>query len=219
VQLSPLLYRVAELCDGRRDLREMAQEVSRSCGRGVSADNVRFLIEKKLAPLGIASLDEADTASVAVDRPNLLLALRFRIKLMPERAVNAIARILHPLFSPVVVRAVLGSLVALDVWLFFEHGIGGGIRQSLYDPSLMLMVLGLLLVSAVFHECGHATGCSYGGARPGGHRRGALSRVARLLRRGHQLVPPRKAGQTQSRSGRRLLSASSSRWGSPALTS
>ena len=167
VQLSPLLYRVAELCDGHRDLKEVANEVSQSCGRCVSADNVRFLIEKKLAPLGIASLDEADTASVAVDRPNLLLALRFRIRLLPEQAVNAIARILHPLFSPVVVLAVLGSLVALDVWLFFEHGIGGGIRQLLYDPSLMLMVLGLLLVSAIFHECGHATGCSYGDARPG----------------------------------------------------
>jgi putative peptide zinc metalloprotease protein len=167
VQLSPLLYRVAELCDGRRNLGEIAREVGRSCGRGVSADNVRFLIEKKLSPLGIASLDEADTASVAIDRPNLLLALRFRIRLLPERAVNAIARILHPLFSPVVVLAMLGSLVALDVWLFFEHGIGSGMRQLLYDPSLMLMVLGLLLVSAIFHECGHATGCSYGGARPG----------------------------------------------------
>jgi len=167
VQLSPLLYRVAELCDGRSDLREIAHDVSRSCGRSVSADNVRFLIEKKLAPLGIASLDEADTASVAVARPNLLLALRFRIRLLPERAVNGIARVLHPLFSPVVVLAVLGSLVALDVWLFFMHGIGSGIRQLLYDPSLMLMVLGLLLVSAIFHECGHATGCSYGGARPG----------------------------------------------------
>ena len=28
-------------------------------------------------------------------------------------------------------------------------------------------MLGLSLVSAVFHECGHATGCRYGGARPG----------------------------------------------------
>lgn len=167
VQLSLLLYQVAELCDGRRDLKEISREVGRTSGRGVSADNVRFLIEKKLAPLGIASLDDADTASVAVARPNLLLALRFRIRLLPERVVNGIARVLHPLFSRVAVPAVLGALVALDVWLFFVHGIGGGIRQLLYDPSLMLTVLGLLLVSAVFHEFGHATACRYGGARPG----------------------------------------------------
>jgi putative peptide zinc metalloprotease protein len=100
-------------------------------------------------------------------RPNLLLALRFRIRLLPERVVNGITKVLHPLFSPVGILAMLGSLVALDVWLFFMHGIGSGIRQLLYDPSLMLMVLGLLLVSAIFHECGHATACSYGGARPG----------------------------------------------------
>ena len=31
----------------------------------------------------------------------------------------------------------------------------------------LLVVLGLSLVSAVFHECGHAAGCRYGGARPG----------------------------------------------------
>jgi putative peptide zinc metalloprotease protein len=31
----------------------------------------------------------------------------------------------------------------------------------------LLIVLGLSLVSAVFHECGHAAGCRYGGARPG----------------------------------------------------
>jgi putative peptide zinc metalloprotease protein len=37
----------------------------------------------------------------------------------------------------------------------------------LRDPVDLLMVLGLSVVSAVFHECGHATGCRYGGARPG----------------------------------------------------
>jgi len=37
----------------------------------------------------------------------------------------------------------------------------------LRDPVDLLIVLGLTLVSAVFHECGHAVGCRYGGARPG----------------------------------------------------
>jgi hypothetical protein len=35
------------------------------------------------------------------------------------------------------------------------------------DPADLLIVLGLSVVSAAFHECGHATGCRYGGARPG----------------------------------------------------
>lgn len=168
VQISPLLYQVAEFCDGRRDLQEISRRVTLSCGRSVSADNIRFLVENKLSPLGVASLDDGETnSSVTMARPDLLLALRFRIRFLPERVVRGIARVMHPLFSTVVVVAVLGSLVALDVWLFFVHGIGSGIRQLLYDPALMLMVLGLLLVSAIFHECGHATACSYGGARPG----------------------------------------------------
>ena len=57
--------------------------------------------------------------------------------------------------------------LAVDYWLFAVHGLGGGLRQVLRDPVDLLIVLGLSVVSAVFHECGHAAGCRYGGARPG----------------------------------------------------
>ena len=50
---------------------------------------------------------------------------------------------------------------------FVAHGLGGGLRQVLRDPVDLLIVLGLTVVSAMFHECGHAVGCRYGGARPG----------------------------------------------------
>src|SRR5205807_351311 len=42
-----------------------------------------------------------------------------------------------------------------------------GMRSLIYQPGLLLVVGGLLLASAVFHEFGHATACRYGGARPG----------------------------------------------------
>ena len=63
--------------------------------------------------------------------------------------------------------AVVASLAAVDYWLFAVHGLGGGLRQVLRDPPDLLIVLGLTLVSAMFHECGHAAGCRYSGARPG----------------------------------------------------
>ena len=63
--------------------------------------------------------------------------------------------------------AVVSSMLAVDYWLFFVHGLGGGIEQVLRDPVDLLVVLGLTLVSAAFHEVGHAAGCRYGGARPG----------------------------------------------------
>ena len=62
--------------------------------------------------------------------------------------------------------AVIAAL-AMDYWLFFVHGLVGALQQVLGDPADLLLVLGLSLVSALFHECGHAAGCRYGGARPG----------------------------------------------------
>jgi putative peptide zinc metalloprotease protein len=66
-----------------------------------------------------------------------------------------------------VVIAVLGGLVALDVWLFAYHGIAQSLREVLYSPVLLMLMLGLVILSAAFHECGHASACAYGGARPG----------------------------------------------------
>ncbi len=37
----------------------------------------------------------------------------------------------------------------------------------LLHPLLLLLVLGLSVLSLLFHECGHAAACRYGGARPG----------------------------------------------------
>jgi putative peptide zinc metalloprotease protein len=75
--------------------------------------------------------------------------------------------LLRPLFRPPVTVAVVASVLAVDYWLFAVHGLGGGLQQVLRDPVGLLIVVGLSVVSAVFHECGHAAGCRYGGARPG----------------------------------------------------
>src|SRR4051794_5868013 len=56
VQLTELLYAVADAADGERDLHAVAAEVSDHCGRTVSADNVAFLAERKLRPLGVLAL-------------------------------------------------------------------------------------------------------------------------------------------------------------------
>jgi putative peptide zinc metalloprotease protein len=86
---------------------------------------------------------------------------------VPERVVKAVTTVFRPLFLPPVVVAVLGGLVALDIWLFLFHGVAQSLRQTLYDPAFILLLLGLVVLSAAFHECGHATACRYGGAKPG----------------------------------------------------
>jgi putative peptide zinc metalloprotease protein len=53
VQLTQLLYLVAEVCDGRRDVEAIADVVTEQYGRRVTGDNVQFLVDEKLRPLGL----------------------------------------------------------------------------------------------------------------------------------------------------------------------
>lgn len=133
--------------------------------RDVSAQDAEFLIDKKLRPLGIVA--QADGSAPELGKLDPLLALKFRAALVPERFVNALTTIFRPLFLPPVVIAVLAGLVALDGWLFFVHGIAGSLRGVLYHPVYVMIILGLVILSAAFHETGHATACRYGGAKPG----------------------------------------------------
>jgi putative peptide zinc metalloprotease protein len=66
-----------------------------------------------------------------------------------------------------VVLAALVVLFGFDYWLFGHHGVAQAFRQALESPGYMLLALGLVIVSAGWHEFGHAAGCAYGGARPG----------------------------------------------------
>jgi putative peptide zinc metalloprotease protein len=164
IQMSPLLYRVACRIDGSRGPDAIAALVSADLGRSLDAGQVRYLVTAKLLPLGIVA---AEDAAAAPPKANPLFALRARGTLLPERAANAAGMLLRPLFRWPVVVAVVGSMLALDWWLFAVHGLGAGVQQVLRDPMDLLIVLGLTLVACVFHECGHAAGCRYGGARPG----------------------------------------------------
>jgi len=165
IQMTYLLHLIAEQVDGKSDYRAIAERVSERFGRRVSANNVGFLIEKKLRPLGVVAA--ADGSQPQVKKGDPLLALKFKTVLIPERAVNVIAAMLRPLFWPPAIVAALVGLVALDIWYFSVHGVGQSLRDTLYQPALILLIYGLLLVSIAWHELGHATACRYGGATPG----------------------------------------------------
>jgi putative peptide zinc metalloprotease protein len=165
VQMAGLLYLVAEEIDGRTGYEEIGERVSQKFGRGLDAEMAQMLVEEKLVPLGIAAPPDGQEPELKKIDP--LLALKFRAAVVPERLVNAVTTVFRPLFLPPVVVAVLGGLVALDVWLFGYHGVAQSVRTALYDPLFLLLLLGLVVISAAFHECGHATACRYGGARPG----------------------------------------------------
>jgi putative peptide zinc metalloprotease protein len=165
IQLSKLLYAVASACDGRRTYDEIAAEASRAFGRRLSARNAKTLVEEKLNPLGVVA--NHDGSAPVLSKPDSLLALSLRKGVVSPRVVRAITTVFYPAFFPPVVVAALGALAAFDGWLFFHHGVAQGVRETVMHPALFLVLFGFVVVSAFLHECGHATGCRYGGAEPG----------------------------------------------------
>ncbi|MGD0241866.1 MAG: hypothetical protein ABSB59_16280 [Streptosporangiaceae bacterium] len=165
IQVSRLLYLVLAGIDGIRTLDEVAEHVSTAFGRTVSADNVGYLVMTKFARLGLAPGGDAAAASPEEDQQVLTLKLRHTI--VPEGGVQVLARVFKPLFSPVVVAAVLGGLLGSDAWLVRVGRFASAFEYVLLHPLLLLLVLALAVLSMMFHECGHAAACRYGGARPG----------------------------------------------------
>jgi len=164
IQMTRLLYLMAALIDGSRDAAAIAALASEKLGRSLGADQVRYIITVKLLPLGLIA---GPGAPVAPPTASPLLALRARGTLLPERAANAVAALLRPLFRWPAVLAVVVSVGAVDWWLLATRQLAIGLAQLLRDPATLLIVFALSVVSAAFHECGHATACRYGGARPG----------------------------------------------------
>jgi putative peptide zinc metalloprotease protein len=163
IQLSRLLYLVSSLMDGARGADDIATAASAELGRTLTGEQVRYLIVAKLVPLGIVAGQGAPVLPTA----SPLLALRARVTLLPDRAAGAAGTFFRPLFRWPVIVAVIVSVAALDFWIFTTHGLSLAFRQLLNNPVDLLLVAGLTVISALFHECGHAAGCRYGGARPG----------------------------------------------------
>jgi putative peptide zinc metalloprotease protein len=165
VQMPPMLYALAETIDGEADEAELARRFSERIQRQVEPDMVSELLDKQLRPLGVVA--ERDGSSPEVESVDPLLALKFRTKVIPDGVVRTITTLFKPLFLPAVVVLVVLAFVALDVWLFGVHGISQSLRKVIYDPSLMFMLFGGVVLATAFHEIGHATGTRYGGAKPG----------------------------------------------------
>ncbi|HTJ71632.1 MAG TPA: hypothetical protein VL551_29100 [Actinospica sp.] len=167
VQLSRLLHLVATAVDGERDTEGISHRVSARFGREVSEENVHFLIDQKLIPLGVVVPWEQEHDEVEAPGSDLLLALKGHRVLLSEARVNRIGKSLAWLHRPPVVVLVLLAAVVMDVWMFGFHGAIAPVLGVLNQPVLMLAVFGLTIGSLVFHEFGHASACRYGGARPG----------------------------------------------------
>jgi putative peptide zinc metalloprotease protein len=165
VQLTPLLYLLLDAIDGRRDLSQLAAVLSERAGKRATPDQVRMLVEHKLRPAGL--LREEDGTEPAVHKRRPLLALSFRYAVSDPQATRRLTDPFAWLFRPTVVTVVLAAFAAVSAWVLVDKGLASGTRHLVGDPVVLLVVFGLGLLSAGFHELGHAAACRYGGATPG----------------------------------------------------
>jgi putative peptide zinc metalloprotease protein len=165
LQLTPLLCRLLEEVDGHRTYAEIAERVSATDGRTVTADNVAALVDAKLRPLGL--LLKADGSEPQLRKSNPLLGLSMRWSVTDATRTERLTSPFAALFNPLVVLAVVAGFVAVSWWLLFDKGLASATHQAFHQPGLLLLVVGVTAFSAGFHEFGHAAAARRGGSAPG----------------------------------------------------
>lgn len=172
IQVTALLYQIAEQCTGDQTLDQIAEQVSQSYGKRVTSDNVRQLIASQLLAKGLvvpegATPQQVQALSAQVVRAggHSPLAINMKTKTLPPERIEPLARLFTPFFWPPVLVGVLVAAALAQGWLYFVHGVGDSVAEALYAPGLMLLVLLVIVLSAGFHEFGHAAGLAYGGGK------------------------------------------------------
>lgn len=167
IQLTELLYRVAEAADGESTHEEMAAAVTRSTDWLVEADDVRDLVRARLIPAGLVAPPQGDgSQAVPVAQQDASpLRMNGRTRVLGPEGTDRIAKVFGILFAPILLVPILVAVVFAHGWLYFAHGLGDAVRDVLYAPGLLLALVGILFVSGIFHEFGHAAALRYGGGR------------------------------------------------------
>lgn len=165
LQLTPLLFAVLEAVDGRRTVEDIAGHASEASGRLISAANVRTLVDSQLLPLGLLRL--ADGSQPEVRKADPLLGMRFRYTVTDPDRTRRITAPFAVLFNPLIVVAVTAAFLASCWWVLMVKGLGSATHEAFENPVLLLLIFAVTILSAGFHEFGHAAAARKGGATPG----------------------------------------------------
>jgi putative peptide zinc metalloprotease protein len=151
--------------DRRRVLEAVAGALSEETGRELAAGHVEFLLDRKLAPLGVTTYSDGSPPEVVKARP--FLALTCKMTVLSERATWFLAGLFTWLFSPPALACAITAILSAEIWVFGTQPVAAAVQWTLRSPSSILLVVLLAVASTAFHEIGHGTACRYGGARPG----------------------------------------------------
>ncbi|QKW34455.1 hypothetical protein HUT06_10810 [Actinomadura sp. NAK00032] len=174
VRLPPLLFLVAKALHEHRDLAgadvaqaldRVAAAVTEEAGAQLTGEQIVYLADRKLAPLGVTTY--SDGTAPAPVKADPWLALRWRVAVMPESFTWFVGGLFCWLFRPVAIAMMLVAFAVSEAWLLTSHSVAGAITTAIMNPVSILLILALGIASCAFHEVGHATACRYGGVRPG----------------------------------------------------
>lgn len=165
LQLTPLLFAVLEAVDGTRTVEEIARHAGEASGRLISAENVRTLMDSQLLPLGLLRL--ADGSQPEVRKADPLLGMRFRYTVTDPERTRSITAPFAVLFNPLIVVLVTLAFLAACWWVLMVKGLGSATHEAFEKPLLLLLIFAVTILSAGFHEFGHAAAARRGGATPG----------------------------------------------------
>ncbi|MGV0718354.1 M50 family metallopeptidase [Mycolicibacterium sp. XJ662] len=163
--LTPLLYATLREVDGHRTPEEVADAVTAATGRSVNADNVSHLVKQRLAPMGLTAL--ADGSEPQVQKRDPLLGLKLRRTITDPAQTRRLTDPFRFLFRPPIVVAVLAAFAVVCWWVCFHKGLAAAAYDAFERPGLLILVFVVTVLSAGFHEFGHAAAARYGGATPG----------------------------------------------------
>src|SRR3954467_5416067 len=165
LHVTPLLYAVLEAVDGERSIDRIARLVSATAHRELHPDDIEMLVEEKLRPLGLVL--GRDGTHPPLQRANPLLALRARYVVSKPEVTRRVTAPFALLFNPVLVVAATVVFAAVAFWVLFEKGLASAAYAAFRRPGLLLAVFAITVVSAGFHEFGHAAALRRGGGTPG----------------------------------------------------
>jgi putative peptide zinc metalloprotease protein len=165
MQVSKLLYDVAEQIDGRRTYDEIAAAVSEQIKRQVKPDDVRLIVGNLILAGVVRKADGSVVKVTEGPGGPSPLTLNMKMAMVHPRFIEPVTGILKVLYWPPVVLLVLAVAAVAEFWLYAIHGVGQGLHQAIYQPSLMVNILAAIVLAAAFHELGHAAALHYGGGR------------------------------------------------------
>lgn len=178
VRLPALLYLVVRLLEqhgrgpeGSRPsdpelLATVARAAAEEADLALGVEHIGFLLDRKLAPLGITTYADGTAPVLAKQTP--FLGLRVRAQLLRPAATWVVGGVLEWLFFPLVAAVLVAIAGFVEWWFFTTQNMATAMLQTLLDPAGVLAVIVLALASTLFHECGHAAACRYSGVAPGG---------------------------------------------------